>query len=77
LTDLQEGIRRRFSNAYHWYCVLLLSSRKHLQEALEDARSQYGNPWCEEDAGDDVERVGMTQNVWGMMGNVWGMMGNI
>jgi hypothetical protein len=58
LTDLQEGIRRRFSNAYHWYCVLLLSSRKHLQEALEDARSQYGNPWCEEDAGDDMEHAG-------------------
>ena len=50
MTDLQEGICCRFGNAYHWYCVLLLSSRKHLQDALGDARSEYGKSWCEEDA---------------------------
>ncbi|KAI6012897.1 hypothetical protein BKA83DRAFT_4466295 [Pisolithus microcarpus] len=33
--DTKEGIRRRFSNAYHWYCILELSLDEYVQQKLQ------------------------------------------
>ncbi|KIK24162.1 hypothetical protein PISMIDRAFT_646625, partial [Pisolithus microcarpus 441] len=33
--DTKEGIRRRFSNAYHWYCILEISLDEHVQQQLQ------------------------------------------
>ncbi|OAX33609.1 hypothetical protein K503DRAFT_794452 [Rhizopogon vinicolor AM-OR11-026] len=37
----KEGIHRRFNNAYHWYCILLLFSRRQIEEGLgrKDAKN--------------------------------------
>ncbi|KAI6126518.1 hypothetical protein F5141DRAFT_997631 [Pisolithus sp. B1] len=33
--DTKEGMRRRFSNAYHWYCILEMSLDEHVQQQLQ------------------------------------------
>ncbi|KAI6025668.1 hypothetical protein F5J12DRAFT_715399, partial [Pisolithus orientalis] len=35
--DTKEGICRRFSNAYHWYCILEISVDEYVQQHLESA----------------------------------------
>ncbi|KAI5983957.1 hypothetical protein EDD15DRAFT_2390612 [Pisolithus albus] len=37
--DTKEGIRRRFSNAYHWYCILEISLDEHVQQQLQKSAS--------------------------------------
>ncbi|KIK14083.1 hypothetical protein PISMIDRAFT_117656, partial [Pisolithus microcarpus 441] len=37
--DTKEGIRRRFSNAYHWYCILELSLDEYVQQKLQKSAS--------------------------------------
>ncbi|KAI6104219.1 hypothetical protein F5141DRAFT_979033, partial [Pisolithus sp. B1] len=33
--DTKEGMHRRFSNAYHWYCILEMSLDEHVQQQLQ------------------------------------------
>ncbi|KAI6142010.1 hypothetical protein BKA82DRAFT_3985600 [Pisolithus tinctorius] len=35
--DTKEGICQRFSNAYHWYCILEISVNEYVQQHLESA----------------------------------------
>ncbi|KAI5985254.1 hypothetical protein EDD15DRAFT_2390194 [Pisolithus albus] len=37
--DTKEGIRRRFSNAYHWYRILEISLDEHVQQQLQKSAS--------------------------------------
>ncbi|KAI6137521.1 hypothetical protein EDD17DRAFT_1782921 [Pisolithus thermaeus] len=38
--NTKEGICRRFSNAYHWYCILEISLDEHVQQQLQKSASQ-------------------------------------
>ncbi|KAI6037646.1 hypothetical protein EDC04DRAFT_2868602 [Pisolithus marmoratus] len=37
--DTKEGIRKRFGNAYHWYCILEISLDEHIQQQLQKSIS--------------------------------------
>ncbi|KAI6016833.1 hypothetical protein BKA83DRAFT_4059403 [Pisolithus microcarpus] len=44
--DTKEGIRRRFSNAYHWYCILELSLDEYVQQNSRIRPSEYLRQRC-------------------------------
>ncbi|KAI6009631.1 hypothetical protein F5J12DRAFT_718929 [Pisolithus orientalis] len=41
--DTKEGICQRFSNAYHWYCILETSLDEYVQQQLQESASPPSN----------------------------------
>ncbi|KAI5993753.1 hypothetical protein F5J12DRAFT_907337 [Pisolithus orientalis] len=41
--DTKEGIFQRFSNAYHWYCILETSLDEYVQQQLQESASPPSN----------------------------------
>ncbi|KIM50444.1 hypothetical protein SCLCIDRAFT_47385, partial [Scleroderma citrinum Foug A] len=37
--DAKEGIRRRFSNAYHWFCILDITVDEYVQQCTQACSS--------------------------------------
>ncbi|KIM60177.1 hypothetical protein SCLCIDRAFT_124774 [Scleroderma citrinum Foug A] len=39
--DAKDGIRRRFSNAYHWYCILDITVDQYIQQSTQVCSSLH------------------------------------
>ncbi|KAI6004876.1 hypothetical protein EDD15DRAFT_2384749 [Pisolithus albus] len=42
--DTKGGIRRRFGNAYHWYCILEISLEEYIQQCLQGSAPSPSGP---------------------------------